>query len=79
MLQSFPIGFEFQGKSDDIYRQIGEAVPPMLSTAVAADILIELISSEPNNAEKQNELISIEKPVSSSYSSVIAGIKMKRD
>ena len=79
LLQSFPIGFEFQGKSDDIYRQIGEAVPPMLSTAVAADILIELISSEPNNAEKQNELISIEKPVSSSYSSVIAGIKMKRD
>lgn len=79
LLQSFPIGFEFQGKSDDIYRQIGEAVPPMLSTAVAADILIELISSEPNNAEKQNELIGIEKPVSSSYSSVIAGIKMKRD
>ena len=27
LLQSFPIGFEFLGKSDDVYRQIGEAVP----------------------------------------------------
>lgn len=79
LLQSFPIGFEFKGKSDDIYRQIGEAVPPMLSTAVAVDILIELISSPPTDLEKQTAISSIEKPVSSSYSSVIAGIKMKRE
>lgn len=79
LLQSFPVGFEFKGKSDDIYRQIGEAVPPMLSTAVAVDILIELISSEPNENDKKAGIKSIENPVSSSYSSVIAGIKMKRD
>ena len=79
LLQSFPVGFEFKGKSDDIYRQIGEAVPPMLSTAVAVDILIELISSEPNENDRKSGIKSIEKPVSSSYSSVIAGIKMKRD
>lgn len=35
LLQSFPNGFEFTGKSDDIYRQIGEAVPPLLSSAIA--------------------------------------------
>ena len=79
LLQSFPVGFEFKGKSDDIYRQIGEAVPPMLSTAVAVDILIELISSEPNENDRKSGIKSIEKPVSSSYSSVIAGIKLKRD
>ena len=79
LLQSFPMGFEFKGKSDDIYRQIGEAVPPMLSAAVAADILIELISSTPTDNDKQGEIGSIEEPVSNSYSSVIAGIKMKRD
>lgn len=79
LLQSFPNGFEFTGKSDDIYRQIGEAVPPMLSTAVAADILVEVLSVQPTEEEMKNGIQSIEQPVSSSYSSVIAGIKMKRE
>lgn len=74
-LQSFPKGFEFTGKSDDIYRQIGEAVPPMLSAAVAANVLIELLSSEPSEAQLAASPTSIEEPVSSSYSSIIAGIK----
>lgn len=75
LLQSFPNGFEFTGKSDDIYRQIGEAVPPMLSSAIAAHVLIELISAEPSKEELAASPKSIESPVSSSYSSVIAGIK----
>lgn len=77
ILQSFPKGFEFTGKSDDVYRQIGEAVPPMLSTALAVSILIELISIEPSSVELANSPQSIEEPVSSSYSSVIAGIKTR--
>lgn len=78
LLQSFPNGFEFTGKSDDIYRQIGEAVPPLFATGIAADILIEMISSEPTFEETESSPKSIEEPVSSSYSSVIAGIKNKR-
>lgn len=78
LLQSFPFGFVFLGKSDDIYRQIGEAVPPMFAAGIAVNVLIELLSSEPTDEEIANSPISIEKPVSSSYSSVIAGIKMKR-
>ena len=77
LLQSFPNGFEFMGKSDDIYRQIGEAVPPMLSSAIASHILIELLSKEPGEEELKNSPQSIDAPVSSSYSSVIAGIKIK--
>lgn len=77
LLQSFPYGFKFTGKSDDVYRQIGEAVPPMLSTAIAAHVLIELISREPTQEEIETSPQSIEKPVSSSYSSVIAGIKTR--
>lgn len=75
LLQSFPNGFEFTGKADDIYRQIGEAVPPMLSSAIASHVLIELVSAEPTESEILNSPQSIEVPVSSSYSSVIAGIK----
>ncbi len=77
LLQSFPYGFEFTGKFDDIYRQIGEAVPPMLSSAIAANILIELLSVEPSEKELTASPQSINEPVSSSYSSVIAGIKIK--
>ena len=77
ILQSFPNGFEFTGKSDDIYRQIGEAVPPMLSSAIAVKILIEFLSKEPTNEQLNNSPKSINEPVSSSYSSVIAGIKTK--
>ncbi len=75
ILQSFPSGFEFCGKSDDIYRQIGEAVPPMLSSAIAASVLIEMLSVTPTEAELEDSPKSIDEPVSSSYSSVIAGIK----
>lgn len=77
ILQSFPTGFEFTGKFDDIYRQIGEAVPPMLSAAIAANILIELLSSPPTTEEVNCGPATIEAPVSSSYSSVIAGIKAR--
>lgn len=77
ILQSFPDGFEFCGKSDDIYRQIGEAVPPLLSSAIAAHVLIELLSVLPTEVELENSPKSIVEPVSSSYSSVIAGIKTR--
>lgn len=77
ILQSFPNGFEFTGKSDDIYRQIGEAVPPLLAAAVATNVLIELISTVPTEEELKENPAPIESPVSSSYSSVIAGIKTK--
>ena len=78
LLQSFPSGFEFTGKFDDVYRQIGEAVPPLFATGIAANILIEMISSEATDKELEDSPKCIEEPVSSSYSSVIAGIKIKR-
>jgi len=77
-LQSFPDGFQFEGKSDDIYRQIGEAVPPLLSCGVAVDVLIEYLSIEPKSIQLGKKNGIIELPVSNSYSSVIAGIKNTR-
>jgi DNA (cytosine-5)-methyltransferase 1 len=72
-LQSFPDGFEFTGGFDDVFRQIGEAVPPLLSLSVAASTLAAL----------KGESISVEEslvsePVNDSFAGVIAGIKGAR-
>ena len=34
-VQSFPLNFEFCGNLSSVYRQIGNAVPPLLAKAVA--------------------------------------------
>lgn len=45
-LQSFPDKFQFEGKFDDVFRQIGEAVPPLLAVTVARAISDHLKSLE---------------------------------
>jgi DNA (cytosine-5)-methyltransferase 1 len=41
-LQSFPDGFRFSGTMNPAFRQIGNAVPPLLAYAVAARLLADL-------------------------------------
>lgn len=72
-LQSFPDGFEFTGGFDDVFRQIGEAVPPMLSLSVAASTLAALKGEIHSGVE---ELVT--EPVNDSFAGVIAGIKGSR-
>lgn len=72
-LQSFPDGFVFTGGFDDVFRQIGEAVPPLLSLSVAASTLAALTGSY----EEEDETLILE-PVNDSYAGVIAGIKSSR-
>ncbi len=42
-LQSFPDGFRFAGNMGDCFRQIGNAVPPLLAKSIATCIAAELI------------------------------------
>ena len=72
-LQSLPDGFEFTGGFDDVFRQIGEAVPPMLSLSVAASTLAALKGEIHSGVE---ELVT--EPVNDSFAGVIAGIKGSR-
>lgn len=41
-LQSFPDGFVFQGPMNPAFRQIGNAVPPLMSKALATNIMEQL-------------------------------------
>ena len=41
-LQSFPDGFLFEGNMCDAFRQIGNAVPPLLAKAIGENLLIKL-------------------------------------
>ena len=78
LLQSFPMNFKFEGTFDSIFKQIGEAVPPKFSSAIAVNVLIELLSPPPRELEQETKVVPVVKPVSSSYSSVIAGMKLAR-
>ena len=44
-LQSFPDSFEFQGPRGSKYRQIGNAVPPLLAKAIA-DAIMKILKNE---------------------------------
>ena len=41
-LQSFPDGFVFRGTMNPAFRQIGNAVPPLLSKAIAAELMAHI-------------------------------------
>ena len=49
----------------------------MLASAMAAALLIELVSCPPNGAEASLSPDCIDAPVSSSFSSLLAGIKAR--
>lgn len=73
-LQGFPDGFEFRGTFDDVFRQIGEAVAPPFSVAIAASTLANLRGE---NVADQPQT-TVDSPVSDSFAGVIAGIKAKQ-
>jgi DNA (cytosine-5)-methyltransferase 1 len=78
-LQSFPDTYELTGSFDDMFRQVGEAVPPAFSVGVAVSVLVELTDPLGKSQEGVGTQLTVDKPVSSSYSSVIVGLKAARD
>jgi DNA (cytosine-5)-methyltransferase 1 len=50
-LQSFPDGFIFRGTMNPAFRQIGNAVPPLLAKAVAARMLATLRAAAPGDVD----------------------------
>lgn len=65
-LQSFPDAFVFRGNTGEVYRQIGNAVPPLLAGAVGRSILDQMnqmpASGKPRHHEEA-EWSSIQQPL----------------
>jgi DNA (cytosine-5)-methyltransferase 1 len=58
-LQSFPDGFRFAGSMNAAFRQIGNAVPPLLALAVAAQLRVDLRASPARRTNAHEQLNNI--------------------
>lgn len=74
LLQGFPADFYFEGPFDDKYKQVGNAVSPIFSTALAGHILTMLAGQ--NHAAVEE---SIDSPTFGSYSGMIARSKQQKN
>lgn len=74
LLQGFPDDFYFEGPFDDKFKQIGNAVSPIFSTALAGHVLSMLAGK--NHADREEV---ITEPTFSSYSGMIAHVKKNKD
>jgi DNA (cytosine-5)-methyltransferase 1 len=52
-LQSFPDGFQFCGTMNPAFRQIGNAVPPLMALALAREIMVALAHSADTSEKLQ--------------------------
>ena len=74
LLQGFPSEYWFAGSLDERFRQIGNAVPPIFSSYLAAYLLGEILGSpEPDVTMEPG----ISKPIGLSFSRMIPGLKAK--
>jgi DNA (cytosine-5)-methyltransferase 1 len=77
LLQGFPRDFIFQGPFDDKFKQIGNAVPPPFSVALAQH-LETLLNDNNTNCESSDIIQYIAKPITNSFSTVIGSLKKSK-
>lgn len=75
MLQGFPINYVFEGPFDDKFKQIGNAVPPMFSLALASHVLSMLAGF---NHGSTDTIQVIDQPLFRSFSGTIARYKQNQ-
>lgn len=78
LLQGFPKDFQFEGPWDDKFKQIGNAVPPLVAKAVGEHALRVLLAGPPASYE-MDTAFDVEKAVGPGFAVTINGIKRRRE
>ncbi len=76
LLQGFPSEFQFEGPFDDKYKQIGNAVPPIVAEEMARHVFSLLLS--PEKRADRDDPFEIREPVGPGFAVQINGIKRRR-
>jgi DNA (cytosine-5)-methyltransferase 1 len=78
LLQGFPPDFVFEGPFDDKYKQIGNAVPPLVAK-VFAEHIAQVFETGPVNVSPDDLAKDISRPVGPGFAVTINGIKRRRN
>jgi DNA (cytosine-5)-methyltransferase 1 len=72
LLQGFPSSFEFTGGLDASFRQIGNAVPPLVAAYVGLTLISDLLDPPPDGPGE-----GVESPLARSFARLIPSLKNK--
>lgn len=79
LLQGFPKEFHFEGPFDDKYKQIGNAVPPLVARELATFLIAELRRKQQDAEGQVNGYEQdVTRPLGPGFAVTINGIKRKR-
>lgn len=76
-LQGFPESYQFEGPFDDKFKQIGNAVSPIFSRALAKHISQEWMSDHSDSSREETKHLDVTEPIEKSVSSALASLKRK--
>ncbi len=77
LLQGFPPNYIFEGPFDDLFKQVGNAVSPVVSRAIARYLAAEWFADHTDPARLSDTHRDVEAPLLKSFASSIAGIKRR--
>ncbi len=80
LLQGFPADFVFEGPFDDKYKQIGNAVPPLVAARLGTHLINELMVTEKARVSHINGYAGdVTRPIGPGFAVTINGIKRRRE
>jgi len=78
LLQGFPPDYQFEGPFDDKFKQIGNAVPPLVASKLAKH-MVDTLRAEEDNTQKPGINLDVRNPVGPGFAVTINGIKQRRN
>jgi len=79
LLQGFPKDYFFEGPFDDKFKQVGNAVPPLVAKFLAEHMHDQLVHDNSSGNRENAEKAEITESIGPGFSILINGIKRRRD